>query len=62
MGLMVKKKLYFMTIANEILSWSLIGAKYGLGARNDFLEPNDFPWSQISGIWLPWSQLCNPDL
>ena len=46
--------------ANEILPWSQIGAKLGLGARNYFWEPDDFPWSQISGIWLPWSQLGNP--
>ena len=38
------------------------GAKFGLGARQYFSEPDDFPWSQISGIWLRWSQLGNTGL
>ena len=50
-----------MTIANEILPWSQIGAKFRLGARTKKLEPDDFPWSQISRIWLRWSQLGSPE-
>ena len=48
--------------ANDISPWSQFGAKFGLGARLIFSEPDDSPWSQISGIWLPWSQLGNPVL